>query len=122
MMRSVLVPALVFFSLFQSDGVEHGPRYEIGVSMFASDPSTPSCPTFVGGIDPNSPAAQAGIHLGDILLSIDGQPVHAFSEVMEHLSRTDVPSKVTLQFARGETTYEVTIQLRIKRVSWRQTA
>lgn len=109
-MRSLLIPALAFLSLLQSDKVERKPRYGIGVVMWASDASSPSCPIFVGGIAAHSPAARAGIHLGDMLLSIDGQPVHAFSDVMEHLSLTAVPSQVTTQFARGDTIYTATME------------
>jgi hypothetical protein len=48
--------------------------------------------------------------LGDVLLSIDGQVVHAFSDVIDHLSLSAVPGKVTAQFARDETTYSVTME------------
>ncbi len=109
-MRSVVIPALAFLSLLQADGVGHKPRYGVGLAMFASDYPSPSCPTFVGGIAPNSPAARAEIHLGDVLLTVDRRPIRAFSDVIEHLSLTDIPGNVTTQFARGETTYTVTME------------
>lgn len=109
-MRSILIPTLAVLSLLQSQVVERKPRYGIGMFMFASDYPSPSCPTFVGGMYARSPAAQAGIHLGDVILSIDGQPVHTFSEVIKHLSLSAVPGKVTAQFARGDTTYAVTME------------
>ncbi len=109
-MRSVLLPALALLSLLQSDGVERKPQYGIGLFILNSDYPSPSCPAFVGGVDANSPAAQAGIHRGDVILSIDGHPVRAFSDVKEHLSLSAVPGKVALQFARGETTYTVTVE------------
>lgn len=110
MLRTVLIPALAFLFLLQSGGVEHKPLYGLGMFMFNSEYPSPSCPAFVGGRYAHSPAARAGIQPGDALLSIDGQPVRSFADVIQHLSLSAVPGKVTAQFARGETVYRVTME------------
>ncbi|HEX2692184.1 MAG TPA: site-2 protease family protein [Kofleriaceae bacterium] len=41
----------------------------------------------VGVIDGASPAARAGLRTGDLIISIDGQPVHNWSDVSHHVGR-----------------------------------
>jgi regulator of sigma E protease len=67
----------------------------------------------VGVIDGNSPAARAGLRTGDLIISVDGQPVRNWSDVSHHLGRfarrtslvyfrgTDVPGVPQIQLLGG---------------------
>ena len=55
---------VIFTALFMSFGrVEHSAR--------------------IGGVEPGSPAAQAGFAVGDLVTSIDGQPVSSFQDLQQ---------------------------------------
>jgi C-terminal processing protease CtpA/Prc len=58
-------------------------RYSIGVSLTGSKPP---CPVFVMGIRKNSPAAQAGIRLGDRVISVDGSAVKTPQEAAHFIT------------------------------------
>jgi regulator of sigma E protease len=49
-----------------------------GPAFLAADPALSS---FVGAVEPGSPAARAGIRRGDAITTINGKPVHSFSDI-----------------------------------------
>ena len=53
----------------------------------------------IGVIDATSPAARAGLRTHDLLISIDGQPVHDWSDVQEHLDHR--ARRASLVYFRG---------------------
>ena len=53
----------------------------------------------IGVIDPASPAADAGLRTGDLIISIDGVPVHHWGEVVRRLGRTS--ARTNLVYFRG---------------------
>ncbi|HEY1611740.1 MAG TPA: Do family serine endopeptidase [Paraburkholderia sp.] len=65
----------------------------------------------VGSVDPDGPAAAAGIHNGDVILSLNGQPVGDANElpsrVMQLTPGTDVPVEVWRDGARKKLTVTV---------------
>jgi regulator of sigma E protease len=53
----------------------------------------------VGVIDAQSPASTSGLHTGDLLISIDGQPVRNWTEVQHHLGK--IAHRTSLVYFRG---------------------
>ncbi|MDE2775775.1 MAG: trypsin-like peptidase domain-containing protein [Chloroflexota bacterium] len=52
-------------------------------------------------IEAGSPAAQAGLLVGDILTALDGEPLERIDELQVILTRLDVGAEASTQFARG---------------------
>ncbi len=61
------------------------------------------------GVQPNSAAMEAGIEVGDVILSVDGTPVHSFMELREKVGASD-GAPVQLGVWRKGETFEVTLQ------------
>jgi regulator of sigma E protease len=53
----------------------------------------------VGVIDSDAPAARAGLATGDLIISIDGQPVRSWGEVQRHLGK--LAHRTSLVYFRG---------------------
>ncbi|MDB4940023.1 MAG: Zinc metalloprotease [Candidatus Doudnabacteria bacterium] len=53
-------------------------------------------------IDPNSPAAKAGITEGDVIISLDGHPVNDVNQVIDYI-KSKAGSSVDFQMKRGNT-------------------
>ena len=64
----------------------------------------------VAAVDPDGPAAAAGIEKGDLIVSIDGQEMASTSDVIAALGAAE-ESQVTLAFQRGEELHEQIITL-----------
>ncbi|MGZ6080785.1 MAG: site-2 protease family protein [Myxococcaceae bacterium] len=68
-------------------------------ALFAAGTHQPVA-TEVGAVDPGSLAARAGFHPGDRVLSVDGAPVHRWSDLVEGLGRA-AGTIVAVEVARG---------------------
>jgi len=55
---------------------------------------------FVGSVQPGSPAAEAGLKEGDQLLSIDGQELDSWKDMIEHLMNYKPGDKIELSIRR----------------------
>jgi regulator of sigma E protease len=68
----------------------------------------PVLSTQVGGVEPGSPAERAGIHKGDTVLALNGQPVKDWEELSSGIKKSGGNS-ITLQLRRAgqETTVAV---------------
>ena len=64
----------------------------------------------VAAVDPDGPAAAAGIEKGDLIVSIDGQEMASTSDVVAALAAAQ-ESQVTLAFQRGDELHEQVITL-----------
>lgn len=55
---------------------------------------------YVTGVDPNSPAEQAGIRADDYIIEIDGQPMASASEGLTKVAQTKPGTTITVRFLR----------------------
>jgi serine protease DegQ len=60
-------------------------------------------------VDPGAPADQAGLLLGDVIVTIEGDPVEEVSEIQEILAEQSAGQSMTLQMVRGGTLISVTV-------------
>ena len=99
------------------DIIEHGrvPRSDVGIT-FQEMTSITDDPTragvVIGDVDPLSPAFEARIRPGDILLAIDGHPTNArFTEDLPHIRKqiADYPTgqEINLRILRGDAELDV---------------
>lgn len=90
--RTTLTPA-------REDG-DFGPIGRAGI-LFGTDP-------IVGRVEPGSPAANAGLRAGDVIVSANGQPVRSL-EAYALISEQQKAKPVTLEVARGGATTRVVV-------------
>lgn len=65
----------------------------------------------VVSIQPNSPAGEAGLAEGDVIVAADNQPVSSATQFIALIRQTDPGSKVTLKVASGGDTRDVAVTL-----------
>jgi C-terminal processing protease CtpA/Prc len=103
---------LILYSLFcgiarsQADfGVD---EYVTGITVTGKPGLGPACPPIVWIVEPNTPAARAGVRPGDRLLAIDGKHV---TDVMQArpLLRTSEPKSSTIEFEGERGPYTVRV-------------
>jgi serine protease Do len=80
---------------------------ELAKSFGLSEPKG----ALVAQVNPDTPAAKAGIHQGDIILEFDGHPIHEMNELPRMVAGTEPGSKATLKILREgkEKTLNLTI-------------
>jgi serine protease Do len=65
----------------------------------------------VAGVELNGPAAQSGILVGDILVSLDGQPVRRGEELAALLNAERVGRAAIVQIIRGGVPLTLTVTI-----------
>lgn len=65
----------------------------------------------VGGIDSGSPAEQAHIELGDLLLTLDGQPAESVNDMARRISTATPGQTITLEVLRGGKPLTIDVQI-----------
>ncbi len=65
----------------------------------------------VASVEKGSPAAEAGIEPGDVVLALNGTPVETATDLTTRLARMQPGNKVTLSIVRKGTTRDVTVTL-----------
>jgi membrane-associated protease RseP (regulator of RpoE activity) len=65
----------------------------------------------VGGVEADSPAARAGIEVGDVITSVDGREVSSTGDLSRAVRRKKAGETVEIEFVRGRGTRKVTITL-----------
>jgi S1-C subfamily serine protease len=72
-------------------------------------PSTPGA--LVGTVNPGTPAADAGIRTGDLIVRFDGQPIRNPSELSLNVLKKQPGDSVKVELRRGSDTKTVTVKL-----------
>ncbi|QTN34055.1 trypsin-like peptidase domain-containing protein [Akkermansiaceae bacterium] len=62
-------------------------------------------------VEPNSPAAAAGVRVGDMIRSVDGELVREGADLQQVLVKREVGDKVKLGILRGEESLEIEVEL-----------
>jgi S1-C subfamily serine protease len=65
----------------------------------------------VGGVDAGSPAAEAHIELGDLLLALDGEPAESVTGLAQRIASTNPGQTIALEVLRGGIPLTVNVQI-----------
>ncbi len=65
----------------------------------------------ITSVEPGSPAAQAGLQDGDLVIDVDGSSIESFAELAAIIRANQPGDVVTLTLQRGDTTTEVQVTL-----------
>lgn len=95
------------------------PKYVIGIDIIGPNSSCPSGPVFIGAVRKISPAAKAGIRLGDQLITINGTPVKDLQDAAHRIS-SDSPQPVSVELKRRGLVRKLTIQRERSDIVWSQ--
>ncbi len=86
------------------DNFEQDPLAVLGLRRFE-----PAIAPMLGDIVVNSPAAQAGLHGGDLILSVDGRPIQLWRELVEAIrAKPGQPLALEVRRGAGTLTLKVT--------------
>ncbi|WP_312703663.1 RIP metalloprotease RseP [Stutzerimonas nitrititolerans] len=97
----------------QLDGWLKGAEEPDPIGSLGIRPWRPEIQPVIAQLDPEGPAQKAGIALGDRLLSLDGQPLNEWQEVIDQVGR--LPGKsVLLQVERDGLQLEVPLTLAVR--------
>jgi len=66
----------------------------------------------VRSVEPDSPAAAAGLQADDVIVSYQGEPVHSATQISRMVRETPAGRKVALEVSRGGATQKLTATLR----------
>ena len=65
----------------------------------------------ITAITPNSPAASAGLQVGDIIVTVNNQPVATSADAADAIGSVSPGSKVSIEYQRGSSTKTITVTL-----------
>ncbi|MBI4460666.1 MAG: Do family serine endopeptidase [Acidobacteria bacterium] len=65
----------------------------------------------ITGIQPSGPAEKAGIQRGDVILSVDGQPVKSGDDLVSRVASKAVGESVTLKYMRDRKEHEAKVTI-----------
>lgn len=65
--------------------------------------------SLISRIERDSPASEAGLRAGDVIIGIDDEEINNTAELMERIQQTEVGERITAEIIRDGKTYEVVI-------------
>jgi serine protease Do len=68
-------------------------------------------PPYIDGIEPNSPAAKAGLKPDDLVIYLDGEPVYSTDVFRDLIKRYNPGDKVQIEIRRGDVLTAVQMEL-----------
>ena len=97
-------------------GVVHRPRLGIEIeNVSAADAEVYSLSSVSGvevtSVTPNEAAERAGMKLGDVITTVDGQPVGSLTELQSRVALFQPGNRIQLGFIRYGTPMQATVQL-----------
>lgn len=63
----------------------------------------------VEAVEPGSPAEKAGLQAGDVITTVNGQPVHNGAELVNPIAQTAIGQSVQMRYVRNKQASEVTL-------------
>ena len=94
----------------------HLRQQEIGISMQTITPTLASSlglardyGVILSDVHPDGPAAKAGVAVGDILVSVDGQPAENVPTITYNFRLRDTPTNVQLVVLRGQAQLSIAV-------------
>lgn len=91
--------------------VPTGPRPWLGVQMEPAPAGARG--VRVSGLSPNGPAAQAGLRVGDVIVSLGGQPVASADDLVARLERTSPGQELVIEVQRADALMPVALRLKV---------
>lgn len=73
----------------------------------------------VSGVGEDSPAARAGVQVGDLLLAAEGKPLARVEQLRDLLGSDRIGGQLRLQVLRGATPLEIAVEVGEQRTGWR---
>ena len=62
-------------------------------------------------VEPKEPAAQAGVMVGDVIVSFNGKPVHVVHEILHRIRALHIGDTISLSVLRGGTKLDLTVSV-----------
>jgi S1-C subfamily serine protease len=100
--------------LSQATAAPGAKRPRLGASIAdAAHHAPPGSPpgAYIGRVHPESPAARAGLQLGDIIVALAGRPVGSAAAVEQILRRQGAQHSVPVRVYRNGRTHELRLDL-----------
>lgn len=88
------------------DELEPGLGAVLGVE---SDPDADEAR--LGGVEPNGPAAKAGVKAGDVVIQFAGKEIRSFEDLSAEVRRRKPGEKVEVELHRGEAVLKISVTL-----------